>query len=72
VVLRVILLINIKKATVSLAHQFNLKVVAEGVETKEMYDESIALDIDYIQGYYLAKPMKMDNLIVWLEEFYKD
>jgi len=62
---------SIVKATVSLAHQFNLKVVAEGVETKEMYDQAIDLGIDYIQGFYLAKPMKMDDLNVWLKDFYK-
>lgn len=34
----------------------NMKIVAEGVETKEEFDYLVSLGIDYFQGYYLAKP----------------
>lgn len=34
----------------------NIKVIAEGVEKKEEFDICIGLGVDYVQGYYLAKP----------------
>ena len=42
---------------IGLAHWVNLSVVAEGVETKEQLEHLRNLGCDYIQGYYLAKPM---------------
>ena len=38
--------------------QVNLKVVAEGVETKEQFELLKSIDCDYFQGYYFAKPQK--------------
>jgi EAL domain-containing protein (putative c-di-GMP-specific phosphodiesterase class I) len=34
-----------------------MKVVAEGVETKEQYELLKAADCDFMQGYYFSKPM---------------
>lgn len=42
---------------IGLAHWMKLKVVAEGIETKEQMEYMIQLGCDYIQGYYMAKPM---------------
>lgn len=40
-----------------LARWMDLKVVAEGVETKEQLDRLKEAGCDYAQGYYFAKPM---------------
>lgn len=40
-----------------LARWMDLKVVAEGVETKEQLERLNELGCDYVQGYYFAKPM---------------
>lgn len=37
-------------------HKRGIKVVAEGVETKEEFDYLVGLGADLFQGYYLAKP----------------
>ena len=42
---------------IGLAHWLDMKVVAEGVETKEQYEHMFAIGCDYVQGYYAAKPM---------------
>ncbi|MBS6194187.1 MAG: EAL domain-containing protein [Clostridiales bacterium] len=42
---------------IGLAHWLEMKVVAEGVETKEQYEHMFDIGCDYIQGYYAAKPM---------------
>ena len=42
---------------ISLAHNLNMKVVAEGVETKYQLDFLKRHQCDFIQGYLIAKPM---------------
>jgi diguanylate cyclase (GGDEF)-like protein/PAS domain S-box-containing protein len=44
-------------ATIALAHELNLTVVAEGVEKQEQLDALEKLGCDAIQGYLFAKPM---------------
>jgi EAL domain-containing protein (putative c-di-GMP-specific phosphodiesterase class I) len=44
-------------SVITLAHALGLKVVAEGVETAEEYDELRRLKCDVGQGYYFARPV---------------
>ncbi len=46
----------IVKNMVNFCHNKGIKVVAEGVETSEDLKYIIVLGIDYVQGYYVAKP----------------
>jgi diguanylate cyclase (GGDEF)-like protein/PAS domain S-box-containing protein len=46
----------IVRATIDLAHNLGLKVVAEGVETEEARDQLVALGCDTLQGYHLGRP----------------
>ena len=55
----------IVKATIELAHTLDVKVIAEGVETAETYDLLKEMDCDYVQGYYISKPMSGDLLPAW-------
>ncbi len=48
---------GILRFIMELAHWMNLYVVAEGVETEEQLERLGELGCDYVQGYYLAKPM---------------
>ena len=42
---------------IAMAHSFNLKVVAEGVETKQQMDFLKQHHCDEIQGFYFSKPL---------------
>lgn len=44
-----------------IARNLNICVIAEGVETNEQYERLVALGCDYVQGYYLAKPMSAQD-----------
>lgn len=46
----------------------SLTVVAEGVETEEEQKLISSSGVEYIQGFYYAKPMKREELISFLEE----
>lgn len=47
---------QLAKNLVSYASGRNIKIIAEGVETREELEKVIELGVDYIQGYYLSKP----------------
>ncbi len=47
----------ITKTIIDMAHQLNLKVVAEGVETEAELDFLIKHECDEIQGYLLSRPL---------------
>lgn len=49
---------NIVKLIVAFAKNANMKVVAEFVCSKDIYDICMELDIDEFQGYYLGEPKK--------------
>ena len=42
---------------ISMAHRLHLTVVAEGAETREQLNRLRAVGCDYVQGYFLARPM---------------
>ncbi|MGN1372878.1 MAG: EAL domain-containing protein [Candidatus Coproplasma sp.] len=48
---------SILNDVINMAHRLNLKVVAEGVETREQMRRLQAVGCDYVQGFFLAKPM---------------
>ncbi|GMR21326.1 MAG: hypothetical protein BMS9Abin36_1926 [Gammaproteobacteria bacterium] len=56
----------IVRATIELAHNLGLKVVAEGVESREGWDLLEILGCDYIQGYYISRPLAVHDLNEWL------
>lgn len=54
------------KIIIGIAHLFNLKVVAEGIEDKETLNLLIDLGCDYAQGYYIARPMPDTDFEAWM------
>jgi len=47
---------------IDLAHCVDLKVVAEGIETKEQYEKLKQVKCDIIQGYYFSEPLEADDI----------
>ena len=53
---------SIIRATVGLAHDLGLSVVAEGVENQESQDLLQALKCEYAQGYHICKPASAEEI----------
>jgi EAL domain-containing protein (putative c-di-GMP-specific phosphodiesterase class I)/GGDEF domain-containing protein len=51
------------RSTVDMAHSLNLRVTAEGVETAATLALLTAMGCDLAQGYFIAKPMPLMNLL---------
>jgi diguanylate cyclase (GGDEF)-like protein len=56
----------IVRSTVQLGRNLGLDVVAEGVETSTAVAKLAEYGCEYIQGYYLSKPLPADRLVKWL------
>ena len=50
---------NLVKTLVSISKQFKLEVIAEGVETKEHMEFLKHIDCEYVQGYFISKPLPL-------------
>jgi len=57
---------QIVRSTIELAHNLGLKVIAEGVENREVWDRLLALGCDEAQGYYMSRPLAAPEMTKWL------
>jgi diguanylate cyclase (GGDEF)-like protein len=58
----------IASAVVTLGHSMGLRVIAEGVETKEQLSVLRQMGCDEIQGYLFSKPLAHDQFLACLRE----
>lgn len=59
----------IVRSTIQLAHNLNLKVVAEGIETPQIEQQLRAMGCDYGQGYLFCKPMPAKEFYRWAQQW---
>lgn len=45
-----------------MAHKLGMKVIAEGVENEEQKERLKSLGCDYAQGYFIGKPMPINEM----------
>lgn len=60
--------VSIAKAILSLSHNLNMKVVAEGVETMEQLNFLKNLNCNLAQGYHISRPLSIQKLESWLSQ----
>ena len=63
---------TITKVIVMLGKNFNLNVIAEGVESQEHITELKKLGCVYGQGFGIAKPMPVSCVVDWINEWNKN
>ena len=54
----------ITKTIITLAHNLNLEVIAEGVETKDQADFLTSIDCQLMQGYFFSKPVQSTDIMI--------
>lgn len=59
----------IVESSIELGHKLGMKVVAEGVEKQEDWDLISDLHCDEGQGFFIAKPMRGDEIPAWLKHW---
>ncbi|SES33700.1 diguanylate cyclase (GGDEF) domain-containing protein [Vreelandella subterranea] len=59
--------LTIVRSTIEMGHSLGLSIVAEGVENAASATLLNDLGCDYLQGYWIAKPMPSDEVIPWLK-----
>ena len=52
---------EVSQAIIRMAHDLNIEIVAEGVETLTQLEDMVKQEVDYIQGYYFFVPMDLSS-----------
>ena len=55
--------------TIEIGHGLDMKVVAEGVETREQLEFLRANGCDIAQGYFFSRPLSPNDLLAWLDSY---
>ena len=59
-------LAQIVRSTIELGHNLGLRVVAEGVESRETLEALRAMGCDMAQGFHVSAPLGAVELAAWL------
>lgn len=59
---------GILESIIQMGKWLGLRMIAEGVETKEQMDNLLNLDCEYMQGYYFYKPLSLESFERLLEQ----
>ena len=54
--------------TIALAHGLGLRIVAEGVESENAYEELARLGCGQAQGYSISRPLPIVELEHWIQQ----
>jgi PAS domain S-box-containing protein len=53
---------QVVEAIIGVAHQFEIKTVAEGIEDEATLEALVGMGVDYAQGYWIGRPAPLDEL----------
>lgn len=60
---------EITRAVISMAHNLNIRVVAEGVETLEQLNFLNEIHCDEVQGFFISRPLPAEQIVDFLKGF---
>jgi len=60
---------NIVKSVIQLGHQFNMEIVAEGVENQESLNLLIEYGCEWAQGYHICRPIDAASFVQWFQTY---
>jgi EAL domain-containing protein (putative c-di-GMP-specific phosphodiesterase class I) len=56
---------QIVRSTIELGHNLGLRVVAEGVESKEAVESLRLMRCNLAQGFFISRPLTATDLVSW-------
>ncbi|VAW50820.1 diguanylate cyclase/phosphodiesterase (GGDEF & EAL domains) with PAS/PAC sensor(s) [hydrothermal vent metagenome] len=56
----------ITNAAIQMAHGLGMDVIAEGIESEQIWNRLKQMGCDYGQGFWIAKPMPVSELLLWI------
>jgi diguanylate cyclase (GGDEF)-like protein len=59
----------IVRSTIELGHKLGLKIVAEGIETEDVWASLAAMECDVAQGYFIGTPMPAGDFDMWEQAY---
>ena len=59
--------IHIVRSCIHMAHQLGLKIIAEGIESAEVYEFLLKAGCSEAQGYWMGRPMPLTELIAFFQ-----
>jgi EAL domain-containing protein (putative c-di-GMP-specific phosphodiesterase class I) len=59
---------TIVRSIVELGHALGFRIIAEGVETAEVWQRLADVGVDFVQGYVMTRPLPAGEFIAWLQE----
>ncbi|KQM79545.1 bifunctional diguanylate cyclase/phosphodiesterase [Xylophilus sp. Leaf220] len=57
------------KAVIAIGQALGYRLLAEGVETAEVFDQLVAMGCDEMQGYYLCRPVAADAVLPFVQQW---
>ena len=54
--------------TINMIKDMDMKIVVEGIETKEMVDNFSDMKCEYIQGFYFSKPVPKNEFVRFIRK----
>ena len=61
--------VTLVNAIIAMAHSFNMKVIAEGVENLQQRRILRERQCDMVQGYLYSPPLNADNFADWVKRY---
>ena len=62
--------LTIVKATIEMAKNLNLKLVAEGIESEAVEHILKQHGCYIVQGYYYQKPQAFESYLAWMKQYH--
>lgn len=59
---------TIAESSIRMAHELDISVVAEGVESEMQYQMLLESGCTKVQGYWLSRPLPLDDFIYFIEQ----
>jgi EAL domain-containing protein (putative c-di-GMP-specific phosphodiesterase class I) len=52
-----------------IAHEMNMKAIAEGVETEQQLEFLCQMGCDHAQGFYFSHPLRIEGMVAWVKAY---